>query len=209
MWWVLRREAVDDAVNTLANRRIHEHLPGYLATVWSATREARTDGLRPDFRGFHEYFMRVPGREEFPYLRPFNSAVRRTAAGANSIWFQSNVAGSYAPSSIRAGQPLWRILEVSGRGASATYALRPNHPALALEHLAFGTLIPAAALATYLYREFAFDTPSLALLVSIFRFEFGYETEGGAPIESTGFQTLYADDSGAAESADLFEEFDA
>jgi hypothetical protein len=161
--------------------------------------------LKPDFLRFHEYFMRVPGRGDYPYLRPFNSAKNRTAAGEGGLWYQSNVAGSYSPSSVRRQGPLARVVDVSEDGL---YSLREEHAVLALEQLAFGDRVPAVPLSIYLYREFAFMEPDLASLTSVFRYEFGYETAAGV-MNGSDYQTLFVDDSTAGVSSDLFEEFDA
>jgi len=206
--WVVSRDAVEDAVQELWGRRIHEQLPGYLCLVWTAARTGRVESLRPDFKAFHDYFMRVPDRAAMPYLRPFNSAKRRTAAGKGRIWYQENVAGSYTPSSLRGGGTLPKVVEVTGEKATASYSLRNRHAALALEHFAYGVQIPIVPLALYLYREFAFDTPSTGAVASVFRYEFGYQSATGAE-NGDDFATLYSDDSEGETSTDLFEEYDA
>jgi hypothetical protein len=207
-WWVVSRAAIDNAIDELVGRRIHEHFPGYLCMVWTAARSGRADELRPDFRGFHDYFLRVPGRDKFPYLRPFQGARRRTGAGAHAVWYQANVAGSYAPSSIRGGGTLPKVISVAGSGSTARYALRPGHAKLALQHLAYGAQIPLVPLALYLYREFAFDEPSAATVAATFRYEFGYEDRAGDKV-GTDLEVLYTDDSDVGATSGLFEEFTA
>jgi hypothetical protein len=194
--WLTTRNAVEDAVSTLYQRRIHEHFPGYLCMLWTAIRSGRTDSLHPDFTSFHDYFLRVPGRKNYPYLRPFTSKLN--PSDTEAIWLGENVAGSYAPSSIREGGTLPRVIEVTGMGQGATYALRPNHSKLALDHLAIGQRVPAVPLSLFLYRDYSFDEPSAAAAVSVFRYEFGLE-------DDSDYAQLFQDDSDASDSSDLFE----
>lgn len=198
---VLSPDFVDSCVGELLAARIHPHFAGYLCLVRTAAREGTSSHLPGEFKEFFETFFRVPnGTEELPYLRPFwnkGSDVR--------AWNQPNVAGTYAPSSIRPGMPFDAVVEVDGTGRAATYSLRDDHARLALENLANGSRISAARLAAFLYRDYAFDLegePSLAAVVEVFRYEFGYDAEPG----QADFATLFVDETDAGSTADLFEE---
>ena len=200
---VVRPEVVNEAVAELIGGRIHEHFAGYLCMLRTATSAGTTRDLRPNFAEFFDTFLAVPNAPDGrPYLRPFN----RAGSGPSS-WNQANVAGSYAPSSIRAGMPFARVVEIQGQGNNALYSLRDGHAALALEHLAQGHPVPAVPLAAFLYRDFGFQVdgdPSAAHLVQIFRYEFGYQDD--ASTVSDAFRLLYADESDVGSTAEMFEE---
>jgi hypothetical protein len=213
MWFVARREAVENAVRELVSRRIHELLPGYLCMAWTAARAGTTSNLRPDFATFYDYFLRVPDAPpNRPYLRPFISSIRRGPRSLEGIWYQRNVAGSYAPSSVRPNQPFDRVVVVPRPDAAARkgWELRYNHPQLALKNLAYGRRLPVGALSLFLYREFAFDMgerPDVSSVVDIFRYEFGYYSHAGGVPVSGDFDTLYEIELAGADTTDWFEEF--
>lgn len=93
-----------------------------------------------------------------------------------TVWFNSNVAGSYAPSSIRSQSPMRQVSAFSGERRSVEFSLIANHSDGAKTYMLFGGTVSAAALAVFLYRDYSFrgENPSLSDIVSIFRDEFGY-----------------------------------
>ncbi len=188
---VLKPEIVARSIEVLRSRRIHSTFAGYLSVRWVAAASKRVTNLAPHFREFFETFLRiagVPGQK--PYIVPFSEE----APSAANLWFNRNVAGSYAPSSLRRVSPLRRVVAVHGSGTSARYSLRPRHWELAMEHLCYGSKVPVGSLAAFLYRDFAvnINPPTMSDLVSIFRFEFGYPpNEGKRQIE---FEHLYEED---------------
>lgn len=200
---VLTPQFIDESVAGLLAAKIHPHFAGYLCLVRVAAREGRTTELPGEFKDFFDTFLLVPnGTDDLPYLRPFwnqGSDVR--------AWNQPNVAGTYAPSSIRPGMPFSAVVEVHGAGREATYSLRENHANLALVNLAYGRQVRVGLLAAFLYRDYAFDIPgdpSLSSVVGVFRYEFGYEdAEGNVAAD---FGTLFVDESEAGSTSDLFEE---
>jgi hypothetical protein len=200
---VLTPSFVDESVTELLAAKIHPHFAGYLCLLRTAARERTTADLPGEFTDFFDTFLRVPnGSDELPYLRPFWHQGSDVKA-----WTNKNVAGTYAPASIRPGMPFSEVVEVKGAGRAATYSLREGHAALALEHLAFDQPVPAVPLAAFLYRDYAFDLagePSVAGVVKVFRYEFGLEDPEGQV--SDDFATLFVDESGAGSTADLFEE---
>lgn len=200
---VVRPEVVHESVTELVRSRIHEHFAGYICMVRTATRDGTTRNLKPDFVEFFETFLAVPNAPDGrPYLRPFN----RAGSGPAS-WNQGNLAGSYAPSSIRPNMPFASVIEVEGQGTNTTYSLRNGHALLALEHLAHGERIPVVPLAIFLYRDYAVLTdedPSAEHLVQIFRHEFGYQDAAGSI--SADFIRLYSDESDVGSTAAMFDE---
>jgi hypothetical protein len=207
---VIREAAVEQAVASLASRRIHSHFAGYLALVRTAAREGTTRNLPNEIRTFFDTFLRVPnGTPDLPYLRPFWDQ-----QSSLKFWQNDNIAGSYSPVSARRIRPFMEVVEVEGSGQNGRYSLKDNHAALALRHLANGKRVPVMPLATFLYRDYAFEMdfdpssgkmPSIAKVVSVFQYEFGYADEEGDEPHSD-FDVLYEDESLAGDTSDLFEE---
>lgn len=186
---VVRSAIVADALEQLRARRIHRHFAGYLSVVRVAAGAGKTKDLRPGFREFFKTFLRVPDApEDKPYVVPFCEGPASDA----STWFNRNVAGSYAPSSLRPGLPFLQVVSVAGRGRAARYALRPKHWKRASTHLCIDEKIPVVPLALFLYRDFAIETsnPSVADIVGVFREEFGYN-RGPKKEPTEAFSRLY------------------
>ncbi len=198
--FVVKIEKVAECLLELREQKIHQHFPGYLAVKRTATSEGRTSNLRVDFKEFYEAYLTVPGGST-----PYVNAMLRERPSERNAWRNSNIAGSYAPSSIRDGQPFSRVVEVNR--ADATYSLLARHWELALEHLAFQQQLPAITLAVFLYRDYALctDSPSLKDLVRQFQVEFGYLNEDGKPNDE--FKYLYTDESEGSLPEEWFEEW--
>ena len=107
-------------------------------------------GLRPSFKSFFEEYFAVGGAPpQFPYLQPFSES------GKGARPFNKNIAGSYAPSSLRGVAPLLKLVEVTGRGHGATYNLASWHEEIALKELALGLRVPVQSLATFMFRDYS------------------------------------------------------
>ena len=134
--------------------------------------------LQVNFRQFFEDFLR-PGEvpEKTPYFVPFSRS--ESASADLSI---ANVAGSYAPSSLRADRPFSQVVKVSGQKNTARYALPDDHWRRALKHLAYGERVPLVPLAIYLYRDYAIEvaTGDFRDFAGVFSDEFGLEEGDGA-----------------------------
>jgi hypothetical protein len=140
-------------VDYLRSRRIHRQFVGYLCICEASSVAGRQNNLKPAFREFFERFMVVGEPPQgTPYLVPFNEGGSLEA----SAWLNANIAGSYAPSSIRPQAPLRRVVDIFGAGRNATYALRDGHEELCLEHLLFGERLDPVALAGFLFRDHLF-----------------------------------------------------
>ena len=182
---LISKPVVAECLRRLRQRRTHEHFPGYLCLTRLAARSGGRLQLRPDFASFFDEFFRVSGRPEGkPYLKPFI----RTAATSENLWMNQNVAGSYAPSSIR--NTFKKVVQVEGQG----YSLRDDHASMALTHLLLEERINALELAVVLYREYPIlgDDPTPESLVSVFANEFGYVSESGH--FTPDFDLLYSRD---------------
>lgn len=186
--YVLEPEVIESCLWAVATRPTHRHFPGYLGVKRTARIEDQSSGLDFDYTGFYDAFLRVRDDDD-PYLTPFGPD---TDPDRHSLWFNRNVAGTYAPSSIRPDQPFSRAVTVEGSGHDATYALVDDHYERAREELLSGQRLPVAPLACFLYRDFAVETddePAIEDFVAAFREEFGYRDD--VPDESAEFEHLY------------------
>lgn len=185
---VIELAVVRKSIEILRRSKIHELFPGYLCAKLESVKQNRTSSLKPNFKSFFDLYLKPGGESrERPYLRPFS----RTGAENSDIWMNQNVAGSYAPSSIRGDSPLRHVIEVS---SDRKYSLKNNHAELAFTHLAFKTKIPVVSLAVFMFRDFGFELEELSLhdVVNAFKHEFGYRNDFS--IENTEFDLLYDDD---------------
>jgi hypothetical protein len=181
--YIINPDRVRDSLIVLRRLGAHQTLPGYLCMQRTAARDQRLDYLHPQFKEFFDEFLTPAGAPpRRPYLNPFVAADGR-------VWLNSNVAGSYAPSSLREVSPLRRVLTIS----NDAYHLRPQHWRLAREELLHGHQLPVLALATFLYRDrgIVAIAPTPQQIVKAFQGEFGYLDENGAP--TVAYQHLYAD----------------
>jgi hypothetical protein len=155
--------------------------PGYLCVLNAAAKTGRIEKLRPKFRLFFDrHFRAGETPENKPYVVPFG----RTETGA-ALLFNSNVAGSYAPSSMRDVNPLFDVLEIhQGR-----YTMLDDH-AVAVRDRILRRPLPACATACFLYRDFGFNQrPTADDLVEQLNADFGFAL--GGDILASG---VFADD---------------
>lgn len=181
--YVLKPNKVKQAVRTLIESPIHRMFPGYLCLKQQAGIHARRDGLPFPYGEFFDLFFRVPGAEK-PYLVPFTPT---DESSDESLWVNNNVAGTYAPSSLRLDSPFTKVVEVQEGGHNSRWRLQDGHWQLARHHLCHGETIPAESLAAFLFRDYAFrtDSPSAYTLLQTFEEEFNYQISGSE------FTTLY------------------
>ncbi len=167
-------KTVAACLNELRSKRIHEHFAGYLCLVETAHTAKNTKNINPNFKGFYDRFLRVEDRPvDKPYIKPFISK----KASESNRWLNHNIAGSYAPSSIRA--VLAKVVAIDQE--NGTYTLKNNHAELALSELLYGTRINIHVLAVFLFREYSFETAETSILVvtNSFAADFGYLEEAG------------------------------
>jgi len=143
-------------------------------------------------------FLRVPGGPPGkPNFRPFWNQTR----DAGQDWLNANLAGSYAPSSLRSLPR--RVVDIGDGG----FSLKEDHWQLARQHLLYDDRVPAVALCAFLYRDFGFTTdgisPAPAALIDIFRMDFGYRLDS----DDIEFEHLY--DANVPAREDWFVPFDA
>ncbi len=186
MPYVIRKRIVAQCLSRLRKQKTHTLFPGYLYLQQRASQLGRLDDLRPEFLPFFKQFFLVGNHPlGAPYIKPFTEQ----RASARNLWLNENVAGSYAPSSLRHGQPFRQVVTIQGR----KYSLPSDHARRAFEHLLYSTPVQVADLAVVLYRDFGLlgDYLTIQDLMDIFAYEFGYSNEpGGEPDEK--FRTLFS-----------------
>lgn len=159
---------VRECIDTLLSRDTHPFFIAYLYLRQLAAREGSLRGLKPSWSELGKYLEVPGGPPGKPYLRPFWHRERKTG----QEWLNENLAGSFAPSSIRDVPAL--VVETD---AERRYNLRPDHWEAAREHLLFGRPLSVLALAAFLFRDYGFIADSMPTptdLVQVFRQQFGY-----------------------------------
>lgn len=181
--YVLEPAVVRQAIRNLIESPVHRMFPGYLCLKQQESIHNRDDDLPFPYTEFFNQYLRVPGGEK-PYLVPFNPS---KDPSDETLWVNDNVAGTYAPSSLRIDSPFTKVVEVEEAGHNSRWRLKPSHWQLARHHLCDGQTLPAESLAAFLFRDYAFETedPSAYTLIQAFEEDFGYEVSGAQ------FTTLY------------------
>jgi hypothetical protein len=191
---VLTREAVKAGISALKGQRIHEHFPAYLHLRKLGITSGSLTNLNPEWKEVSDLLRMPGGPPTKPHYRPFSSVNRKDESG---YWYNKNLAGSYAPKSIRATSAF--MLEANGDG----YELPVDHAQQALVRLLKGQKVPAWALAAYYLRNHAFvfeGDGGYSELIAAFTKEFGFE-------EGTDFDVLFEDQEPTGFSDDWFEPF--
>lgn len=179
------------SIEKLATLKIHRQFSGYLAVVSAAATSNKFDNLKTNFLKFHNDYLLVSGApSDRPYLQPFSESGKGTPQ-----LFNKNVAGSYAPSSLRDVAPIRAVIEFKGSRQNVTQTLKPNHEEIALKVLADSHRVPVHSLATFLFRDHKIPASGGSGVDSMLRFfcaTFGYDLED--PSSRARFETLYEPD---------------
>lgn len=191
---VLTVGAVKAGIEALKAQRIHEHFPAYLHLRKCTVDSGSLTNLEPEWKEVSDLLRMPGGPATKPHYRPFSSVNRSDEGG---YWYNPNLAGSYAPKSMRATSSF--MLNTRGNG----YELPPDHAQEALTRLLREEPVPAWALAAYYLRNYAFYFDGVGghdELITAFRAEFGFE-------QDTDFDTLFSAEEPAASPGDWFERF--
>ena len=186
MTYVFRKHIVARALSRLREQKTHTLFAGYLYLQQRSAQLNRLEDLQPDFISFFRQFLRVGNH---PLGAPYIKLFTEQKASIKNLWLNENVAGSYAPSSLRPEQPFRQVVNISGR----KYSLPSNHAQLAFEHLLYSTPVQVADLSVVLYRDFGMSDDSVSIqdVIDIFVYEFGYSQIHGAE-SNKDFSTLYS-----------------
>ncbi|MBO0985006.1 hypothetical protein [Rathayibacter sp. SD072] len=139
--FVLTVDAVKWAIATLGKRKIHPHFLAYLQVHRRWRRDGPFDPQWSELRPLLE----IPGG---PPKKPNYRPLWNRDSDGSVYWFNDNLAGSFAPSSIRRTAGFL----VDGD----TYVLPEDHAVRALDALLYGHRAPVVPLSVYLFRNFGF-----------------------------------------------------
>lgn len=115
MVYVISKRIVAQSLSRLRNQRTHTLFAGYLHLQQRATKLGRLENLQPDFSQFFKQFFYVDNHPlGAPYIKPFTEQ----QASTKNLWLNENIAGSYAPSSLRAGQPFRQVVNIEEKNYS-------------------------------------------------------------------------------------------
>jgi hypothetical protein len=169
---VLTVEAVRWGIGQLQARPVHPFFLAYLHLRKWAQQTGSVSGIQPRWSELTPHLQMAGGPPGRPYYRPLAEYKVRDPA---NYWMNKNVAGSFAPSSIRATARL--VVETEDGG----FRLRENHATLAREYLLLGEPLSATAFAAYWYRDYGF-MPGLGFgigpndLAGAFAEDFGFDS---------------------------------
>lgn len=199
---VIRKSVIAHSLKRLREQKTHALFAGYLCLQRRTAELDRLDDLQPNFLAFfNQFFLVVDHPLGTPFIKPFTEQKPST----RNLWLNENVAGSYAPSSLRPDQPFRQVVDISNR----KYSLSADHARRALKHLAYGNPIQVADLATLLYRDFGFTKELVTIkdLIDTFSYEFGYSIEVGKD-PNDDFHRLYSAETARDWETDWLEEYE-
>lgn len=205
---VLTLEVVKAAIEELQSLRIHEQFLAYLQVRAMGIEQKRQRDIEPNLAKLAALIEVPGGPEGKPFYRPFSSRQKLDATG---YWLNKNIAGSYAPSSLRNASSF--MLDKSRKA----FKMPNDHARQASDLLLKGTPVPAWAFAAYLMRDLEFPShaKSSADLVSEFRKLFHFEspefdsdfeilfTSADAPVSEVFSWEEYSEESRDAEARAL------
>jgi hypothetical protein len=192
--FTFKPEAVKHAFTSLLKASTHEQILGYLAVLRSQSQNGGQPATSKQIKEFFDEYLSIDGGPPDTYIRPLASGDR--SEKPTERWFSNkNVAGSYAPSSLRQESPFKKVVEVNGKGGDATYSLRADHSDAAFSNLFQSTPLPVTALVVFLYRDFGFELsePQISKVIEAFRDESGLRED--VEVERKAFEKLFYDDS--------------
>src|SRR5438094_7121989 len=107
--WVPPVDVVCRAIEQLRAQSIHPYFPAYLHLRRRAAIQSTTEDIEPSWQDLSP-FLQVQGAPSAkPHFRPFTLGT----GASDAEWLNPNLAGSFAPSSLRPGQPPLKVVEIS------------------------------------------------------------------------------------------------
>lgn len=153
MQYVIRLEAVQKGIAELKSQKIHEAFIAFLYLRRVARQEKRFDNLEPKWQTELSDWLTVTGGQiNKKHFRPFASRGKRD----ENFWMADNLAGSFAPSSIRSKA---RSIILDPNDQYRIPCASPGQPDVrpVFETLLYSEKINAPALACFLFRNDAFS----------------------------------------------------
>lgn len=173
MRYAVRPEFVAQCITELRQLKIHRTFAGYLAVRWTAFKEGRTKDLQIDWKGFFDAFFRIPGAPQGkPYLVPFSES----APTESNKWFNTNVAGSYSPASLRDISPFRQVIDIDNSKRGGRYSLKDDELPLVRKHMLYSQQVPVFPFSAFLFRDYAFqaDNPEPSDIIDAMYDQFGF-----------------------------------
>ncbi len=128
--YLIRKQVVAQSLNRLREQKTHTLFAGYIYLQQRACQLGRLSDLQPEFLPFFKQFFSVGNH---PLGAPYIKLFTEQKASSKNLWLNENVAGSYAPSSLRLGQPFRKVVDI----AEKTYSLPSDHAQRAFKHLLY------------------------------------------------------------------------
>ena len=196
---VVRKSVVAKSLHRLRAQKTHTLFAGYLYLQKLSSELARLDDLKPEFLPYFKKFFLV---KDHPLGTPYIKLFTERPPSNKNLWLNQNVAGSYAPSSLRPEQPFRQVVNIQGK----KYSLPHDHAQRAFEHLLFSTPVSVIDLAIVLYRDFGIseNVANWQDLVEVFAYEFGYADQPGDD-PNKNFRILYSLEPRISIDGELFE----
>jgi len=195
MRFAVRPEFVAQCITELREKKIHRTFAGYLAVRWTAQKEGRTTDLQIDWKGFFDSFFRIPGAPQGkPYLVPFSDSAPTEA----NKWFNANVAGSYAPSSLRDMSPFRQVVDIDNTKRGGRYSLKQDEMLWVRKHMLYFEQLPVFPFSVFMFRDYAFhaDKPGPSDIIDAMYDQFGFGLLAKEPRDNimTGIPIMKRDD---------------
>ena len=149
--FVLRVDVVRTALTRLRHQSIHPLIVAYLEVRRAAMAAHDLETLHPTWSEVG-HFLRIPGGPpNRPFYRPFSI---EPDTDPSRYWLNPNLAGSFAPSSLR-NRARFMLDD-----ARQNYRLSPDHVDAALDALLNRQRLPLWAMACFYLRDVAFYSES-------------------------------------------------
>lgn len=153
---VLTKDAVRWSIGLLGGQRIH---PAFIYYLYLRKMSAAGELSSASASSAEvQDLVRMPGGPEGrPYYRPLRERGDRTGELLRSFWMQDNIAGSWAPSSLKRISPAAWLVDGENH-----YVLPDGHAGLARRELLFENTVSALAMGCYFLRNdgFVLDGPA-------------------------------------------------
>jgi len=142
---VLTSDAVKWAITELKGRRTHPFFLPYLQLCRRSAIGQSSSNISPQWSDLGDLLAVPGGPPNRPYYRPLSTKAGRDES---SYWMNSNLAGMWAPSSIRTTAGF--LLDGN------QFRLPQNHAEQALHAFLYDQPISALALGAFLFRDYGF-----------------------------------------------------